>query len=246
MKREKLKDFSFLIIVKLDTIERLENTIHTVNYLNTFFDTNIYLWEYGSWNNGIIKQLLPAEVKYEFRMDLDPIFHRTYHLNKMIENVKSDFISVWDTDVIIHRNPVFNAAKLLRKGIDVVYPYDSFYDTSDEIRRMYLNSEYNIDLLQSCTKYMKELYGPKPVGGAFMINKACYIESGKENENYYGWGYEDGDRYYRWINHEYKIKRINGPLFHLSHPRGLNSTVPNTEQNIAKKRELLYTIKHKI
>lgn len=245
MRREELKDVAFLIIVRLDTIERLENTVHIANYLNNHFDTNIYLWEYACWNSGILKQLLPAGIKYEFHEDLDPIFHRTRYLNKMIDMVKTNFISVWDVDVIIHKKQIIRAVKRLREGVDVVYPYNHFYDTTDEIRRMYLSNGCNFDFLQNCIKYMKELYGPIPVGGAFLLRRTCYVESGKENENFYGWGYEDGDRYYRWINLEYKIDRINGPLFHLSHPRSFNSTILNTDQNIAKKRELFYTIRKK-
>lgn len=245
MKREDFKDVTFLVIVRFDTIERLENTIHVVNYLNGFFGTNIYLWEYACWDNGIMRHLLPTGIKYEFHEDLDPVFHRTRHLNEMIDAVKTDFISVWDVDVIIPKEQIYEAVKRLREGMDVVYPYSCFYDTSDEIRRMYLTSGCDVKLLQSCTQYMKELYGPIPVGGAFVLRRSCYIESGKENEKFYGWGYEDGDRYYRWLNLGYKVDRINGPLFHLSHPRGFNSSVLDAEQDIAKKRELFYTIKNK-
>ena len=43
-----------------------------------------------------------------------------------------------------------------------------------------------------------------------------------ENEDFYGWGLEDGERHYRWLSFGYRIYRSEGCLFHLSHPRDQN------------------------
>lgn len=241
--KTQLKDVTFLIITKLDSIERLENTVHLVNYLNKCFETNIMVWEYASWNNGILQHMISDKVQYCFIKDLDPVFHRTRFLNSMIDMVKTKFVSVWDVDVIIPEEQVIKAVDSLRNGVDVVYPFNHFYDTTDDIRLLYLENSKDINILKICTKYMNELYGPTPVGGAFILRTSCYIESGKENENYYGWGYEDGDRYYRWINHGFKINRLEGALYHLSHPRGLNSSIAHPDLSLLKKRELINTIK---
>ena len=162
----------------------------------------------------------------------------------MIDQVQTEYVSVWDVDVIISKEQIVKAIDYLRNGTDVVYPYNCFYDTTDYIRHLYLEHSCDIKILNSCIKYMNELYGPTPVGGAFILRTSCYIDSGKENENYYGWGYEDGDRYYRWINHGFIIKRVEGPLYHLSHPRGINSSIPQYEFSMLKKRELFNTIKN--
>lgn len=245
MKKEYLKDVTFLVIAKFDSIERLENTLHAVHYLDKYFDTNVKLWEYASWNNGIVKHLLPKGVDYEYHEDLDPVFYRTHFLNNMIETVTTEFVSVWDVDVVIDRKQIIEAVKKLRKGTDIVYPYKVFYDTTDELRRIYFQQDCDLNVLFHHINYMIELYGPIPVGGAYLARTERYKESGKENEKFYGWGYEDGERYYRWINLGYKIERIEGPLFHLSHPRGINSIVANSDLDILKKRELIYTIKNK-
>ena len=84
---------------------------------------------------------------------------------------------------------------------------------------------------------MQTMYGPKSVGGAFMANRMKYIEAGMENENYYGWGLEDHERYQRWKKLEYRTHKVDGPLFHLSHGRGTNSRYHNPMQA---------NIKHKI
>ena len=238
-----LKDLTFLVITKLDTIERLENTIHIVDHLYENFETKIIVWEFAYWNNGVLQSILSDKVQYQFIKDLDPIFHRTRFLNSMIDLVQTEFVSVWDVDVVIPNEQIIKAIEYLRNGADVVYPFDHFYDTTDDIRRWYLENSNNIDILKACTKYMNELYTPAPVGGAFMLRTSSYINSGKENKNYYGWGYEDGDRYYKWVNYGFNIKRIKGPLYHLSHPRGLNSSIPHPDFGLQKKRELFNTIR---
>lgn len=243
MSKTDLKAVTFLLICRFDTIERLESTLHVVNYLNDNFYSNILLWEYGSWNNNIVRQLLPSNVSYQFNEDLDSVFYRTRFLNNMIDTVKTEYIAVWDVDVIIAKEQILKTIQLLEDGMDAVYPYDKFLDTTDEIRRIYLRSGGDISILHGCVKYMHELYGSSPVGGVFFIRTNKYIRSGKENEDYYGWGYEDGDRYYRWVNNGYKVDRVHGPLFHLWHPRGLNSSTPNADAAVLKKRYLLSTVK---
>ena len=66
------------------------------------------------------------------------------------------------------------------------------------------------------------------VGGAVMMDRQKFLLIGGENEAYYGWGDDDYDRYIRFMNHGLKIYRSKNVLFHLSHPRGINSGF-NTE-----------------
>jgi hypothetical protein len=62
--------------------------------------------------------------------------------------------------------------------------------------------------------------GRSSVGGAFIVNKQRYLKGGGENENFYGWGPEDAERLKRMEILEEPTQRIEGPLFHLHHPRG--------------------------
>ena len=57
------------------------------------------------------------------------------------------------------------------------------------------------------------------VGGAVFAQTEKYLQAGMENEDFYGWGLEDGERHYRWLSFGYRIYRSEGCLFHLSHPR---------------------------
>ncbi|UGU15234.1 hypothetical protein LS482_16295 [Sinomicrobium kalidii] len=236
----KLKDITFFIPIKIDTVNRLENLLAVTEFLLKYFDTNINVWEYGCWNNNILSKLLPKEVTYRFVEDYDPIFHRTRYINDMIKRCNTPYISLWDTDIIVSPRQVVEAVDLLKKGeADFVTPYkDKFLDTSFIIRELYLKVR-DIDVLEKNIGKMNELYNPDPVGGVFFAGTDAYVSSGMENENFYGWGREDGERVNRWRILGYKHKHVLGPLFHLSHERGENSRFHSPSQNDIKYSELL-------
>ena len=232
----KCKDVAFLLIARFDSIDRLENALVVTDYLVRNFDAKIYLFEYASFNNSIFEKLKPKGIEYFFFHDENPILHRTKHLNKMINNTLEKYVSIWDVDVVAPIIQVVKAIELLRKGADFVYPYDNyFYDTSREIRKgFFLNR--NIDFLSQNISFMSELYPPNPVGGAFFANRQSYIESGLEKEQFYGWGVEDGERFSRWKIQGRKVERVQGPLFHLTHDRGINSVTPFFYSQLTKRR----------
>lgn len=240
----KPRQLTFLLLVRLDTMNRLENIVAVTSYLNNAFDSDIRVLECSVYNNGLLKKLLPKDIHYSFFEDYDPVLYRTRFLNTMTRSVQTPFIAIWDTDVIAPVSQVVKAIEMLRKGeADFVYPYEKqFLDTSPILRNMYLK-EGNIAVLEQNINKMKKMYPPNPVGGAFLANRKAYMEAGLENENFYGWGLEDGERYYRWINLGYKIKRVYGPLFHLSHERGLNSIFHNPDQKIAKRKQILSALR---
>jgi predicted glycosyltransferase involved in capsule biosynthesis len=237
-----LTDFSFLVIVRIDSLNRLENLLLAIDFLHKHFDTNITVWECTSFNNGFLKRLLKKKVYYRFIEDHDLILHRTRYLNQMIEESCTSFLAIWDADVIAPIEQIIESAELLRNHkADFVYPYARYFlDTSDVIRRLYLE-KLQIQVLMRNRNKMKEMYLPNPVGGAFFANRKKYIEAGMENEKFYGWGIEDGERCVRWDKLNYKIKQVEGVLFHLNHPRGLNSFPQHPDQQLIKIREHIFS-----
>ena len=81
----------------------------------------------------------------------------------------------------------------------------------------------------------------QPRNGAMLVNKKAYIKAGMENERFYGWGPEDFERYDRRKILGLKIHRSKGPLFHLTHSRGSNSTFRSMEQAMNTNKELSLT-----
>lgn len=65
------------------------------------------------------------------------------------------------------------------------------------------------------------------VEGAILAKKEAFIKIGMDNENYYGWGNDDFDRYQRFIRSNYCVYHLDSVLFHLNHPRGYNSKYRN-------------------
>jgi predicted glycosyltransferase involved in capsule biosynthesis len=241
---KKISAITIIIPCRLDTFERLENILVVTSYLMDKIDIKIIVVEANNSGSGILNKHLNKEIDYVFIHDPDPIFYRTYYINKIAKKVNTQAIGIWDTDIIIPFEQIQKAIDILKNNeADFVYPYDKlFLDTSPILRRMYLK-EGNMDVLLKNMKKMKEMYPPNPLGGAYLANMKAYRESGFENENFYGWGLEDGERYYRWEKMGYRIKRVPGPLFHLSHGRGINSTFHDADQHFNKKRELLNVIR---
>lgn len=234
-----LTDVTFLIAVKLDSIDRLENIIMVIDFLSFHFKTNIQILEASNYNSRILEQLLKPNADVTFVEDYDPVFHRTKYINQLIKQCQSPLLAIWDADIIIDPIQILKAVELLRsKEASFCFPYkDKFLDTSLILREIFLKTK-NIKILRENEGKMKLLYQPDPIGGAFFAITDDYIASGMENENFYGWGREDGERLIRWEILGYQYKRINGPLYHLSHQRGINSTFHSKNQDDIKWMEI--------
>jgi predicted glycosyltransferase involved in capsule biosynthesis len=235
-----LMDLTFIIPVRIDSIERLENIVACTNHITNNFNTHIEIIEVSEFNNGILFKLLEKSISYHFIEDDNPVFHRTFYLNKISQNIKTPFIAIFDADVIVPANQIYEAVSILRENkTDVVYPYDGrFLDTTEKYRKLYLlaNDENGLEIF---SHKFKTVYGPYAIGGAFLIKTESYKRSGYENIRFYGWGPEDQERLARWEILEYKIKRIRGPLYHLHHKRGINSSYGSIERQADCINELL-------
>lgn len=226
-----MKDLTVLIPIRVENLVRLENVLGVVDYLMSNFDLHIIVLEASKYDTGILHAALPQEVNHIFVEDKDPVFYRTKYINQMVGLVNTPFLAVWDADVLFSVAQVEQALESLRSGAyDVAYPYSgTFLDTTELVREMYLK-EKKVELLEELTGMMKPMYGTNMKGGAFLVNTEKYRAAGMENLAFYGWGPEDWERYERWKNLGYRIKIVEGVLFHLSHPRSMNSTHNNPEQ----------------
>lgn len=222
--KSNLKDITFIIAVRLDSIQRLENTLNVVNQICKYFDTNVIVAEIADFCNGFLRSLLPFKVTYLFIEDKDFIFYRTKYFNQLSLQVTTPIIGLWDADVVIDKRAILEAIDSMRTHyVDIAYPYNGqFFETSEIMRKYYLETK-DIRVLYRNTAKLNYLYNHPMVGGAIFVNREKYINAGMENEKHYGWGNDDFDRFYRFIALDYKVYRVNVPLFHLCHPRGVNS-----------------------
>lgn len=241
--KQNLSDVTFLIPVRLDSIDRVVNLRATLSFLLQNFNTRIDILEADKFNTGLISNYVTNQdtnINYRFIEDFDTVFFRTAYINKMVRKCKTPYLSVWDTDIIGVPDLIVGAVNALREGkANFSFSYEkNFLDTSLIIRELFLKTN-DWRILDKHQKKMAKLYPPKPVGGAFFANKQAYVDSGLENPNFYGWGIEDGERVNRWLNLGYNIHREQGNLYHLTHARGTNSTFHSTQQRNVKKDELM-------
>lgn len=226
------EDLTFIVPIRIDSVIRLENFMAILRFLRSF-RANIFIIESIKHDNKVIKRILPKDkhIKYYFFEDKDIVFFRTHIINLALDFVTTTYVAVWDADVIVDYKQINESMEILRKGeYDISFPYNGiFLNTDDTFRSQYLQTG-NIKLLLSYKNYLNILYSKNFVGGGFIINRDKYIEAGKENENFYGWGPEDLDRVLRWKNMGYKIHRSQGPMFHLCHPRNMNGTIRSSIQ----------------
>ncbi len=235
-----IKDTTFLIPVRVDSVIRLENILLVIRFLLSHFGTNITILEADHYNNQLLANLLPSAVSHTFVEDRDPVFHRTKYINDLTRICDTPYMAVWDSDVLVPAEQIIDSIKFLREcEADFVYPYKHrALDTSSILRELYIRKQ-EISLLKEHEGKMKKMYLPEPVGGAFFANRKAYMKAGMENELFYGWGREDGDRINRRKILGCSYKRIDGPLFHLTHERGSNSTFHSSQQNAIKHAEIM-------
>ncbi|AEI47387.1 galactosyltransferase-related protein [Runella slithyformis] len=232
-----LTDITFLIPLRIDSLERLENIIVCTSFLLKYFKTNIVICEADNENTGLLRKALSPEIRTFFVKDSNPSFHRTYYINELVRISTTPFVAIWDTDVLVEPEQIAVSVDSLRKNIyDFIYPYDGrFIDTGVVYRRLFID-RLDINVLKSNTLDMEAPYTHNACGGGFIARREAYVQAGMENENFTSWGPEDGERLKRWRTLEMRIGWVKGEMFHLYHSRGINSRFKSDKE---KKRLII-------
>lgn len=236
-----LSDTTLIIPLRIDSMIRLENMLMSIRYILKHFKTNINVLQAAAYENGFVSRLLDKKVRYHFIEDYDTVFYRTKYLNIMTKESDTPYVGIWDTDVVIPKEQIIDAIQKLRERYEIAYPYDGhFYDTTDIIREQFWKTG-NIQILIKNQAKMGLIYGTHMKGGAMFVNREAYMKAGMENENFYGWGPEDFERYERWKVLNLKIHQTNGALYHLTHSRSSNSSFRSLEQATNSNKEKFIT-----
>lgn len=224
-----LNDVSFLIPIRIDSEDRLENLIIVTNYLNLKFKTKIIVLEADSEQKVNLSKL-PDEVEFHFVTDDSPLFHRTKYNNQLIALSKTPYVSLYDTDVILPVDQILKCLNQLRKGIvDAVYPYDGRFLSVDILMKNMFGKLLDEKFLE-LNKGKHSMVTCRSYAGCVFLNKQCFILAGGENENLNSWGPYDIERKRRMQSLGCKIERIEGNLYHLAHPKSTNSRYPDFQQ----------------
>lgn len=210
---------------RIDSKERMDNLGTQLKWLCGLFPTiPILVLEADSCQRIFIPKEIYKNVTYLFVEDEDPVFYRTYYLNRMLKTVMTPIAGIWDTDVILSKEQIVDALNAIRnKKVVMSIPYDGrVYAMSSDVSRKFRDTIQFTYLTQNALD-VNLILGNQSVGGAVFVNRAIYLDVGGENEHFYGWGPEDMERVYRIKKLSLSFYRSKGALFHLYHPVGLNS-----------------------
>lgn len=219
-----LKDVTFTIPIRIDTLERSRNLRTSVAYLNKHFDTNILVCEESSISQ-VPSILNGLKYNYSHIQTNDPLMRRTKILNIMAKAANTPIVVNYDADVFFKISQYIAAAEKIRSGaVDMVYPYNGrFIDLVEPFISRIVN---NLDV-EGIHEHNGQCIHPSSLGGAVMWNKSKFIEIGMENENCISWGFEDNERLARAMKTGCRVSRTEGCLFHLHHPASANSANPD-------------------
>ena len=223
--RINMKDVSFLIPVRIDSTERYRNLLLLLKYLNQYTDTHILVLEADSCSK-ISSHLFRPNVCHFFVEDKEEKFHRTHYINQLTKMADTPYICICDTDVIVPLPQLEETVRLLREGYAYVLPYDgAFVVTTEKEKQLFLEK-------LSCEVFNNEVVWNYVCGGAIFLNKKDFIQAGMSNEHLTSWGPDDVEQKKRMEVLGFSMIRVDGPLFHLWHPRGVNSSYDTQDERI--------------
>jgi len=209
-----MKDVTYIIHTHIDCQERLNNLDFCIRFLQGNFNTNILIVEEDVV--GKVKDRY-KNVEYLFLEKISPLFNRARLANAGARMVYTPYMCSLDMDVFLDPEIYQQAVKYLDE-YSLVYPFNGmFFDIPQRYNR-------NKDLRTKdiAIKDMK-LLNVDSVGGLQFIRTDDFIKGGMTNEFILGWGFEDNEFNARFTILGYKIKRMDNPIYHFSHPRSFNS-----------------------
>lgn len=238
-KRIDLRDVSFLIPVRIDSLSRLENLLINIRYIGKFFATNILVIESDSTSHVPVEDL-PPSCDYLFIQDDNPFLHRTRINNMLIRKASTPIIVIHDVDVIAPVSQITNAVEILRNHTaDLVSPYDGRFTSVDNLFKALFGKILDSDLLLLNQNKLDTTIDRSWGGSVFML-KRSFLRAGLDNEHFKSWGPDDQERIKRMKTLGYIVKRVPGPLFHLPHERKENSYFSDADTRIKYTEEYLH------
>lgn len=233
-----MSEVTFLIPVRIDTPIRMANLEAMVMFYHDIFKNSSFIILEADIVSRLDGKFKSDRILHLFISDNNRIFHRTKYINIMLGRVITPLAAVWDADAICPINQIIDAADILQNSEDVmVYPYDGvFWSVGIALSELF-RQHLDLKLLTDYPQPRSLMCGYHSVGGAYIVHVSRYRKCGWENEYFKGWGPEDAERYVRLEILGNTPSRVNGHLFHLYHPRGVNSGMSDKELAKGTKKE---------
>lgn len=231
-------DVTIVMPIRVDSSIRIANLETIIRLYSDLENIHFIIWEADNLQRLHIEE--SERIDYSFFRDNNPVFHHTHYRNEMIKQVKTSIVIVWDVDILVPEEQLYKAVNDIRNRSAILsYPYNGVcYSLSSDISDNFRNT-LDWGVLLSEKKNLPTMFGRLTVGGIFVVNREKYMQVGMENEYFIGWGPEDIERLKRLTILNLPVSRTAGSIYHLYHPRKLNSGYVDRSQNLLAKQELL-------
>lgn len=203
----------------------------------------LFLIDYGSDSN-FSSELKILSQNYEFLKLLSypvtgQLWNKSRAINIVLNKINSDYVFIGDIDMIYHENFI-----------------SILYDNRNVNGAVYFKvgylSELESKMNKEFTDYKINHYSNHEATGMTLYHREKLMSINGYDEYYHGWGSEDTDVHFRFINSGFEVKYFDSSILmlHQWHPktyRSKDSLAPfhsNLEQ--INSRYLLFTKKNKI
>lgn len=233
-----MKDVTFIIPVRIDSSARLANLIAVISYYKKIFEDSSFIILEADKESKLKGIFNSDRIEHIFLHDSNKILHRTRYINKMLQHAPTAIAAVWDADAICPPCQIIDAVtKLKNTQSTMVYPYDGVFWSVGMAFSELFRQKLDLDILTSYPQLRSLMCGYHSVGGAYIVDIDRYHSCGWENEYFEGWGPEDAERFARLEILGRKPIRVDGHLYHLHHPRGINSGMSDVDLAKNTKKE---------
>jgi len=234
-----LPDVTICMHLRIDSEIRLRNVMTILKYITAMANVRVIVMEGDAAQRG---QALSAveNISYVFVQDNDPVFQLAAYRNQLIRMAETPVVVLWDVDVVAPPEQLREAIeKVRRKEAVLAWPYDGIcYNVPREVAVLF-ETAGDISALTTRTHEFTTMCGASSTGGIFVADRDRYMTIGMDNENLHGWGPEDTERLKRTTILGLPVYRVRGDLFHLWHPRGVNSRHIDPQTETAACKEFL-------
>lgn len=225
-----MKDLAFIIPIRVDTEDRIENCLTVLRFLQLHFpDSEVLLMEQDSEpRTAKIVESFPA-VRANFEINPGR-FSKSRAVNDGVALSTRPLICMCDTDILLHPDAIRQACKILRKGLGrVVIPHNRiFMDVSGALKAE-ISSSLDMDKYGKTRRFSDAPVRPDNAtrdcnGGIFLAEKRVLLLSGGLNKKMVSYGWEDTEfirRLDKLGQYTFMLPRYN--LVHLDHRRGADS-----------------------
>jgi Flp pilus assembly protein TadD len=216
-KRNEAAVASILIAFKRDNPERVDNIATVLTILErTLPRSTIHVVELGTERHVPIRDRLV----YRRIDEAGRRFNRPGVFNLMARDCMTDAIVLYDADTLIPADQMSAAIALACDGgADLVYPFDG---RCIDLGRAAIPEILADAPIGNWNRHWQSIR-PFNIGSACVWNRRSFVAAGMENERLVGWRLDDTERLVRAPRLGLRVARIEGPAYHLSHPRGQGS-----------------------